>query len=336
MEKMKQLSYRQKPEFREIDEKETTFVLQGLERGFGNTLGVALRRVLISSITSLAPFCVRIDGVEHEFTTIKDVVEDVPSLIMNLRKVKFSYDPAFVSDDEIVKVKLFSDEAGLVSSAKMEISNPGVRVIDDSVHIAEIFSPNALKLEMYLRPGRGFMSFEENKTFINDKNIKANLDSEIKKAEYIAVDSDFAPIEKVRYNVKELNSASTKVEEELEFQVITDGTVTGKQAIKSATEILIGHLMVIGDVENMEEIKIFEEPKQEEPQRPEDDLDITQLNFSVRSLNALKKAGKRKLSEIANMKMDELENTKNLGRKSVDEIIKKLEEHGLKLKEGDE
>lgn len=336
MEKMKQLSYRQKPEFREIDEKETIFVLQGLERGFGNTLGVALRRVLLSNITSLAPFCVRIEGVEHEFTTIKEVVEDVPSLIMNLRKVKFSYDPTIVADDEIVKVKLFSDEAGLVSSAKMEISNPGVKVIDDSIHIAEISSPNALKLEMYLRPGRGFMSFDENKTFINDKNIKANLETDIKKAEFIAVDSDFSPIEKVMYTVKELNSASTKVEEELEFQVITDGTVTGKQAIKAATEILIGHFMVIGDVENMEEIKIFEEPKQEEPQRPEEDLDISQLNFSVRSLNALKKAGKRKLSDIANMKMDELENTKNLGRKSVDEIIKKLEEHGLKLKEGDE
>ncbi|MGZ9756275.1 DNA-directed RNA polymerase subunit alpha [Mycoplasma sp. 394] len=334
MEKMKQLSYRKKPVFRETDDNETTFTLQGLERGYANTLGVALRRVLLSSTTSLAPFCVRIEGVEHEFSTIKEVVEDVPSLIMNLRKVKFTYDPNIVSDNEIVKVKLVADESGVLTAGKMQISNPGVRVIDPSVHIAEVVNPNALKLEMFLRAGRGFVSFEENKVLLLNPQIKVSLDTDIKKAEYIAVDSDFSPIEKVWYTQRELNSSSPKIEEELELNIKTNGTVSAKQAIKSASEILIGLFAVIGNVDSMEDVKIFEEPKQVEEEKPDDDIDISQLGLSVRSYNALKKANKRKLSEFAAMKLEDLENIKNLGKKSIEEIVKKLAEQGIILKEG--
>lgn len=340
MEKMKPLSYREKLEFKEVMKNEVTFSLSGLERGFGNTLGVALRRVILSNITTLAPFCVRIEGAEHEFTIVKDVVEDVPSIIMNLRKVRFTYNPDFVSENEIIKVKLSSNEAGIVTSSLMEVSNPGIQVIDPSIHIAETSKPNALKLEMYLRAGRGFMSFEENKTYIDDSNVKSKLqtltDIVSGKSEFIAVDSDFSPVKKVAYNFKELNSSSPKIEEELEFTVVTDGTITAKEAIKEGSKILIGMFQVIGDVDNMEEIKIFEEPQEEEPQQEEDDLDITQLGLSVRSLNALRKSNKRKISQIANMTLEELESTKNLGRKSIDEIIEKLREHGYELKQGGE
>ncbi|TDV24436.1 DNA-directed RNA polymerase subunit alpha [Mycoplasmopsis mustelae] len=336
MEKMKQLSYNKKPVFREVGENETTFTLQGLERGFANTLGVALRRVLLSSITSLAPFCVRIDGVEHEFTTIKDVIEDVPSLIMNLRKVKFTYDPELVSDNEIIKVKLVSDSEGILTAAKIQISHPSVKVIDPNIHIANISSANALKLEMFLRVGRGFVSFEENKVFISKPEIKVALDTDIKKAEYIAVDSDFSPIEKVWYSQRELNSSSPKIEEELEFNIITNGTVTAKQAIKSAAEILIGHFAVIGDVENIKNVDIFEKEEEIEEQTPENEIEISQMGFSVRSYNALKKVGIRKLNELAEMKYEDLENIKNLGKKSIEEIVKKCNEYGVYLKEGDE
>ncbi|SYV96679.1 DNA-directed RNA polymerase subunit alpha [Mycoplasmopsis edwardii] len=340
MEKMKPLSYKEKSEFKEVMKNETTFLLSGLERGFGNTLGVALRRVILSNITTLAPFCVRIDGAEHEFTTVKDVVEDVPTIIMNLRKVRFTYKPEFVGENEIVKVKLQSNEAGIVTSSLMEINNPGIKVINPNIQIAETSKPNALKLEMYLRAGRGYMSFDENKTYIDETNVKSKLqtltDITSGKSEFIAVDSDFSPAEKVKYSVRELNSSSPKIEEELEFTVVTDGTITAKDAIKEGSKILIGMFQEIGNVDKMEEVKIFEEPKVEEPQQVEDDLDITQLGLSVRSLNALRKSGKRKISQIAAMKLEELESTKNLGRKSIDEIIEKLREHGYELKEGGE
>lgn len=340
MEKMKPLSYKEKSEFKEVMKNETTFLLSGLERGFGNTLGVALRRVILSNITTLAPFCVRIDGAEHEFTTVKDIVEDVPTIIMNLRKVRFTYKPEFVGENEIVKVKLQSNEAGIVTSSLMEINNPGIKVINPNIQIAETSKPNALKLEMYLRAGRGYMSFDENKTYIDETNVKSKLqtltDITSGKSEFIAVDSDFSPAEKVKYSVRELNSSSPKIEEELEFTVVTDGTITAKDAIKEGSKILIGMFQEIGNVDKMEEVKIFEEPKVEEPQQEEDDLDITQLGLSVRSLNALRKSGKRKISQIAAMKLEELESTKNLGRKSIDEIIEKLREHGYELKEGGE
>ncbi|WP_370452050.1 DNA-directed RNA polymerase subunit alpha [Mycoplasma sp. NEAQ87857] len=331
---MKKLVYLEKPQIRQVGDFETTFVLQGLERGFGNTLGVALRRVLLSSITSLAPFCIRIEGVEHEFQTIKDVVEDVPTLIMNLRKVRFSYNPETILDTDIIKVTLFAEEKGPINSHYLEVrNNLGIEVIDRNLHIADVMSDNALKLEIFLRPGRGFMSFEENKAFLAKK--EAELDSDIKKGKFIAVDSNFSPIEKVNYNVVELNSSSNRIEEELEFNIKTDGTVKAKDALRTASEILIGHLQIIGDVENME-INLFEEEVKQEETKEEDDIDINQLNLSVRSLNALKRIKKTKLSQIASMKLEELENTKNLGKKSIQEIIEKLREHGYELKEGDE
>nr|WP_318032893.1 DNA-directed RNA polymerase subunit alpha C-terminal domain-containing protein [Mycoplasmopsis cynos] len=275
-----------------------------------------------------------------EFTTVKDIVEDVPSIIMNLRKVRFTYNPEYVNDNEIIKVKLQSNEAGSVTSSLIEVSNPGVKVIDPTVHIAEVSKPYALKLEMYLRVGRGYMTFEENKTFIYDSSIKNKLqtltDITTGKSEFIAVDSDFSPVKKVKYNVRELNSSSPKIEEELEFTVVTDGTISAKEAIKEGSKILIGMFQEIGNIDKMEEIKIFEEPKIEEPQQIEDDIEITQLGLSVRSLNALRKNGKRKISQIASMTLEELEAVKNLGRKSIEEIIEKLREFGYELKEGGE
>ncbi|MCU4706380.1 DNA-directed RNA polymerase subunit alpha [Mycoplasma sp. CSL7503-lung] len=336
MEKMKPLSYRKKPEFRVVSDNEVTFILEGLERGFGKTLGVALRRMILSSMPTLAPFSVRIEGAEFHYKALKDVTEDVLSLIMNLREVNFTYSPSYVADDEIVKVKLKSNEIGQITAKSMEVSNPSVQIINPNQYIATVNSPDALNLELFLRVGRGFMSEEENKNYINDKDLKSKLETDIKRAEFLAVDSNFAPIKTVTWDVKELNSDSTKIEEALEFKVVTNGSITAKEAVKYASEMLIGLFRVIGGVENMEDVQIFEEPKIEEPQQIEDDLDITQLGLSVRSLNALKKSGKKKLSQVAEMRFEELEGIKNLGKKSVQEIIEKLEEHGLQLKEGEE
>lgn len=341
MKKFQPLSYKEKFEYKESNRNEVTFTLSGLERGFGNTLGVALRRVILSNITNLAPFCVRIAGVQHEFSTIDGVIQDVPSIIMNLRKVRFTYDPEYVSDDEIIKVSLRSLEPGKLTAQSIEINHPGIRVVDESVFVAETSKEAVLNIEMYLRVGRGFMSFSENKNYILDAEVKDKLatlsDISVRnQAEFIAVDSDFSPVLKAWYSTRELNSSSPKIEEELQFSVITDGTINAKEVIAQGSKILIGMFQVIGDVENMQEIKLFDEAVKEEAQPVSDDLDITQLGLSVRSLNALKKIGKRKISQVALLTIEQLEGTKNLGRKSIDEIVEKLREHGYELAQGEE
>ncbi|MFV9451829.1 DNA-directed RNA polymerase subunit alpha [Mycoplasma sp. 4463] len=338
MEKMKKLVYLDKPVIHKRDDvAETTFVLRGLERGFGNTLAVPLRRTLLSTISSLAPFAVKIEGVDHEFQTIKDVTEDVITLLMNLRKVRFAYNPNIVKDNEIVKVTLQSEAPGEVTSRSLKVvSHPGVQVIDTNIKLATVMNAKALNVEIYLRSGRGFVSFDENKVYIS-KRKKDDLApmSDIKKGEFIAVDSNFSPIKKVYYNIKEMNSASNRIEEELEFNIETDGTVDAKDALRQAADILIGLLEVIGDTDKMK-VDIFEEIVEKQEEKQEDDIDISQMNLSVRSANALRKIKKTKLSQIRELTVSQLEQTKNLGRKSIQEIIDKVKDYGFELREGDE
>ncbi|EFF41217.1 DNA-directed RNA polymerase subunit alpha [Mycoplasmopsis alligatoris] len=334
MEKFQKLDYLEVPSNSNTSDFENKFIIQPLERGFGTTLGVALRRVLLSNITSLAPFCVRIEGVTHEFRGIEGVVEDVPSLIMNLRKVRFSYDPELVKDDDIIRVELKADQVGEINSRYLEVvDNLNVEVIDHNVHIAEVSQENALRLELYLRPGRGFVSSEENKALVS--KLEAQLETKIKKGKFIAVDSNFSPVEKVNYVVSELNSSSIKIEEKLEFNVYTDGTVKPKDAIKQAADILIAHFKEIGNVDEIRN-DIFETADDKITDNQETDIDITQLGLSVRSLNALRRIGRTKVSDISKMSYEELEQTKNLGKKSLDEIVQKIKEHGFELRKGDE
>ncbi|MBZ4226968.1 DNA-directed RNA polymerase subunit alpha [Mycoplasma tauri] len=336
MERMSKLDYLQVGNSaNENNPNEVTFSLKPLERGFGNTLAVALRRVVLSNITSLALFAIRIENVSHEFQTISGIVEDVTAIIMNLRKVKFSYDPEFIDDGKIIKATLKSDQIGVVTSKSIDVENPSVEIINKSQEIATI-QKGTLNIELYLRPGRGFVSNEENKKFIqNDSLFASKIESNIKKGLFIATDSNFSPIEKVKYDVQELNSSSNKIEEELLFTIATDGTVSAKNALAQASEILIAHIAIIGDVDKMS-ADIFVEEKEIKSDVIENDLDISQLGLSVRSLNALRRIGKMKASEVAAMTWEELEQTKNLGRKSLDEIQECLKLNGFTLSKGDE
>ncbi|KKB27076.1 DNA-directed RNA polymerase alpha subunit [Mycoplasmopsis meleagridis] len=333
MEKMPKLVYQQVQNLSE-NINETTFSLKPLERGFGNTLGVALRRTLISSITALALVAVKIEGIDHEFEIINGVEEDVVTLIMNLRKVKFQYNPDLVSDDDIIKVTLKTDELGAIYSNLLVVDNSNIEILNKNQYIATL-NKGQLHLEMFLRTGRGFISNEENKKYVNNSEFISKTESKIKKGIFIATDSDFSPVKKVNYVVNELNSSSNNFEEELVFTLLTNGTIDPKYAIKQACEILVGTFKLIGDVDEMK-LQIFAEEKIVEVEEKDDDIDISKLGLSVRSFNALWRIGMRKLSEICNMTLEELEQTKNLGRKSIDEIISVVKEHGRELKKGEE
>ncbi|MGV2393868.1 UNVERIFIED_CONTAM: DNA-directed RNA polymerase subunit alpha [Campylobacter lari] len=336
MEKMSKLDYQQvKSSSMNINPNEVTFTLKPLERGFGQTVAVALRRVLLSNITSLALFAIRINGVNHEFQVIPGVVEDVTTLIMNLRKVKFQYNPEFVKDGEIIKVTLSSDSAGTLTSRNLEFDNPNIEIVNKTLEIATLNPKSSLHLEMYLRAGRGFLSNEENKKLLQDPAIISKMNSTISKGLFIATDSNFGPVEKVSYVVQELNTSSPKIQEELLFTVKTDGTVEPKNALNQAAEILMAHFQIIGNVDEMK-LDVFEEEKVQKEETVENDIDINQLGLSVRSLNALRKINKTKISQIAAMTLEELEQTKNLGKKSLDEIQECLRVNGYSLSKGDE
>ncbi|MGY6171892.1 DNA-directed RNA polymerase subunit alpha [Candidatus Mycoplasma pogonae] len=311
----------------------TTFEVQPLEKGFAHTLGNALRRTLLSSVTSVAPFAVKINNVQHEFSVLPHVVEDVMTILANIKDVKYFYDEAVFPDGEILKCSLKANEVGEVYAKDISCP-PGVRIINSDQKIAHVQAKNALELEIFITSGRGYTDFEENKIFINEN--QQNLDSKLKTGAFIAVDSDFSPVKNVHYFSDELNSAAAIVQEKLTFNITTDGTIDAKTALAQAAKILIGHLSKMANVENLQESEIFEQEKQKEEAPKLNSADIQTLDLSIRSLNALRRAKYRRISDLQQLTIEELENIKNLGKKSVQEIVDKLEEHDIKLNKGDE
>lgn len=332
MKKMAKITYKENKAKRNSDYS-TTFEVQPLEKGFANTLGNALRRTLLSSVTSVAPFAVKINNVQHEFSTLPNVVEDVVTLLGNIKEVKYIYNEDVFKDGEILKCSFKSTEPGEIYSK--DISCPaGVKIVNNDQKIATIQTKNALEFEIFLTSGRGYIDFDENKAFINE--VLPKLESKIKSGFFLAVDSDFSPIKNINYSSSELNSSAAIVQEKLEFNITTDGTVEAASALAQAAKILMAHLGKIANVEALDENEIFEQEKQREEIPKMFSADITTLDLSIRSLNALRRAKYKKISDLQLLTIEELENIKNLGKKSVEEIVNKLEEQGIKLNKGDE
>ncbi|MGZ9428935.1 DNA-directed RNA polymerase subunit alpha [Mycoplasma sp. 1012] len=335
MQKMAKVNYKEEKENKHSDYF-TSFVLEPLERGFANTLGTALRRTILSSVSSVAPFAIRIEKVNHEFQAIDNVEEDVVTLLNNLKKVKFIYNKEVFIDKKPVRVSFNYDKFTEKNIFAKDIQLPaGVTIVNPDQQIATLSKANALKFEMFLLSGRGFVSFEDNKK--NILEYGSELESNLKSGTILAVDSDFSPVTNVQYKFSELNSASNIIQEKLEFNVKTDGTVEAKEVIAQAAKILIAHLKIVSNTENLEinEKDYFEEEKVKEETPKDKSIDINDLSLTVRSLNALRRAGFRTVADLEKIDEEELNNVKNLGKKSVQEIIEKLAERGISLKKGD-
>ncbi len=330
MEKFIKLSYSE-VKSKVVSENQTTFSVQPLERGFANTLGNAMRRVILSSTTGLAAFGVKVSGVSHEFQTIKDIQEDAVQLILNLKDIKFIYDSSQIQDDDLLTISLKSGK-GEVTAGDLVLPL-GIEVVDKTQHIATASKAGALELELFVRPGRGFISFNQNKDFV--KSAQTQLQSKLT-GSIIAIDSDFSPVSKVSYETKELNSSSPTIQEELLLSVETNGSVEPKDIVSQAANILMSHFAIMKDVSNLEDEEVFEEAKKVEESSKSLSLTISSLDLSVRSYNSLKRSGYNKVADLSNLTLSELENIKNLGKKSVTEIIEKLEAHGITFAEGDE
>ncbi|TPE57994.1 DNA-directed RNA polymerase subunit alpha [[Mycoplasma] falconis] len=326
MEKIQKITYKELVA-EKVNDFETTFVIEPLMRGYGNTMGTVLRRTLLSSITSVAPFAIKINNVEHEFQTIEGITEDAITLVANIRKIRFTYVPEAFGKDNIVKISFKSSQAGEITASNIEVSN-GLEIVNKDQHIATISDGGSLQFDLFLRTGRGFIDFEENKQIIEEYGPK--LESTIEKGRFLAMDSDFSPVTKCGYHVEDLNSSSKTIEESLKIKVTTDGTIEAKDAMDQAAQIIVAHFQIIGNIDALETINLFEENEAKKEKTPKATVTIDRLGLTIRSLNALRRAGYATIDEVMKLSDEELSNIKNLGKKSVQDIIDRRDEWNQK------
>jgi DNA-directed RNA polymerase subunit alpha len=286
------------------------FTAQPYERGFGTTIGNALRRILLSSIEGAAITAVRIEGVEHEFSPIPGVVEDATDIILNLKQIPFKMD-----DDGVKTLTLRADQPGPVTSAMIE-TGPDVEVLDRNVHIATVSAGGSLQIEMRLKKGRGYVS--------RDRNFDEDLP-----LRYIPIDSVHSPVRKVRYSVEAARLGQMTDFDKLILEVWTNGAVSPQDAIGMAAKLLKDHMAIFI---NFEETPEAVEEAVERPVGAIYDIlnrSVEELELSVRSYNCLKNANIQTIQDLIQKTEAEMLRTKNFGRKSLNEIKEILSGLGL-------
>ena len=292
------------------------FIIEPLERGFGNTLGNALRRVLLSSLPGVAVTTIKIEGIQHEFSTIPGVTEDVSEIILNLKALS---------------AKLYSDQMKTVTidvkgpcevKAKDIVVDDELEFVDPEAHIATLNEDAHLQMTLTVDSGRGYVSA--------DKNKYPNMPIGV-----IPIDSIFTPIKKVNYSVSDTRVGQITDYDKLTLEVWTDGSVQSDEAISLAAKILTEHLtLFVGLTEQVTTIAFTDQ----EDDKKEKVLEMTieELDLSVRAYNCLKRAGINTISELVQRNQEDMMKVRNLGRKSLEEVEQKLEALGLSLRPSEE
>jgi DNA-directed RNA polymerase subunit alpha len=288
------------------------FYAQPFERGFGTTVGNALRRVLLSSIEGAAITAVRIEGVMHEFSSIPGVVEDATDIILNLKQI-----PLKVNVDDTKTLYLHADQPGEVTSAMIQ-EDPDVDILDKDVHIATVSEGGSLHIEMRLELGRGYVSAEKN----FDEDLAVG---------YIPVDSVHSPIRKVNFTVEAARLGQMTDYDKLNLEVWTNGAISPQDSIGLAAKLLKDHMNIFINFEEPTEVEAVS-PEQGGTFRNENlDRSVEELELSVRSYNCLKNANITTIRELVQKTEPEMLKTKNFGRKSLNEIKEILAMMGLSL-----
>ncbi len=298
-------------------------VIKPLESGFGITLGNALRRVLLSNIPGAAVFAIKIPGVTDEFKAIDGVKEDVTEIILNLKRLALRIDDVIYPQEELDNtkieswptLKIESKGPGIIKASDIELP-AGFSIANPDLIVCEITKNITFKMEIYATSGRGFRTFKENKEKINSLSI-------------VSIDSQFTPILNVAFHVDEYKASKNSMSDALSLIVTTNGTITANDAIAVAARILSQHFDPLIDLsEKYKEMEITMAKKEEETAK-ELSSPIEELDLSVRSYNALKRAGIQTVQELISKTKDEIEHIHNLGKKSLREILQKLAEHDL-------
>lgn len=294
------------------------FELEPLERGFGTTLGNALRRIMLSSMPGSAIVAVKIDGVMHEFQTIEGIVEDVTTIVLNLKKVIIKK-----HTDEIVKLKLFSDSEGIVTAGDIE-SNSDVEIINKNQVIATIAKNGKIDMELIVANGRGYTPSDQNKSFIENEPLG-----------FIPIDSIYSPIERVSYYVDNARVGQDANYDKLTMEIFTNGSIRPEEAMALSARIMIEHLNIVTDLNEISDITGIMNAKQEDTKMKKLETSIDDLDFSVRAYNCLKRAGVNTLGDLTAKSEIEMMKIRNLGKKSLKEVIEKVKDMGLKFREDD-
>ena len=290
------------------------FVVEPLERGFGNTLGNSLRRILLSSLPGVAPNSIKIDGVMHEFSTIDGVKEDVTEIVLNIKNIL-----AKLNCEEEKTVEI--DAKGPCEvTAGMIIHDSDVEIINSEQHIATLGEGAKLRMDITLDKGRGYVSAERHKA--NGANNAIGV---------LPVDSIYTPVVKVNYSVENTRVGQITDFDKLSLEVWTNGVITAEEAVSLAAKILIEHFNLFLSLSDVAERTNLMVEKSDSKITKNLDVTIDELELSVRSYNCLKRAGINTVQDLTSKTEEEMMKVRNLGRKSLDEVIEKLHSMGLDL-----
>ena len=293
------------------------FVCEPLERGYGVTIGNSLRRILLSSLTGCAITSIKIEGVLHEFSSIPNVVEDVPEIIVNLKNVRLK----FTENEEKVMRINFKGE-GEVTAGDI-ITDGTVEILNPDLHIATVAEGGQLIMELTADMGRGYSPSEKNK--------KPNQDISV-----LPIDSIYTPVKKVNYQVKNTRVGQMVDYDKLIIEVWTDGSLKAHEALSLAAKVMTGHLELFIDLSEATRNTQVMIEKEESKKEKVLETSIEDLELSVRSFNCLKRAGIATVEDLTNKSESDMMKVRNLGKKSLDEVIAKLHSLGLNFAEEDE
>lgn len=303
------------------DKKYGKFVVEPLERGYGTTLGNSLRRIMLSSLPGAAVSQIKIDGVLHEFSSIPGVKEDVTEIVMNIKSlaIKNSSD---TNEPKVAYIE-FSGE-GEVRAADIQ-TDPDIEILNPDLVIATLNggADSKLYMELTITKGRGYVSADKNK---NDE-LPIGV---------ISIDSIYTPVERVNLTVQNTRVGQITDYDKLTLDVFTNGTLAPDDAVSLAAKVLSEHLNLFIDLsENAKTAEVMVEKEENEKEKVLE-MNIDELELSVRSYNCLKRAGINTVEELTNKTSDDMMKVRNLGRKSLEEVLAKLKELGLVLSSGDE
>ena len=303
------------------DKKYGRFVVEPLERGYGTTLGNSLRRIMLSSLPGTAVSHIRIDGVGHEFSAIPGVKEDVTEIIMNIKSLAIKNNS---ETDEVKTAYIEASGEGVVRASDIQVDSDIESMNPDQVIATLSGGPDCkLYIEMTIVNGRGYVS--------SDKNKREDLPINV-----IAIDSIFTPVERVNIKVENTRVGQITDYDKLTLDVFTDGTIEPSDAVSLAAKVLSDHLRSFIDLSDKSSRIQVIAAEEENSKDKVLEMNIDELELSVRSYNCLKRAGINTVEELCNRTSEDMMKVRNLGRKSLEEVLSKLKELGLSLNLGDE
>ena len=310
----------EKPIYKITDSVESNFYgkfeLEPLERGFGHTIGNALRRVMLSSLPGSAITSVKIEGVMHEFQKIDGVVEDVTAIVLALKSIVIKNHS---EDDKVIR--LYADKEGAVTAGDIE-RDADIEIINPDLVIANLVKGGKLEMEMTVSNGRGYVDSKANQKLLGENKVGV-----------IAIDSLYSPIERVSYEVESARVGQNENFDKLIMNVYTNGSITPEEAVALSAKILIEHFNILTDLNSISDVSGLMAEKKVDTITKTLETPIEEIEFSVRAYNCLKRAGINTVQDLISKKEVEVTKIRNLGKKSLKEVIDKVKEMGLKFRD---